>query len=286
MNVINNVNDLPILSAAENTYLHPSITAKDELKNWVLTQLGAPLITIELTDAQLDVCIGDALQLYSKYAYFPERYIVVNLKDYQYDSTDPRNEGLCLSQWNVAVVNDVAAGYERMMGVGANDMFFGWPAFFNGTTGLGGFGGLGGSTFASNNGNWVGGFTTFHNVHEFLDLAHRLTGANPDWIYNRKKQLLQLIPPPRDVTRNRWIVLTVECEPDLDELYGEEYVRRITLAKAKILLGTIRSKFQGVNLVGGGTIDTSIKDEGNQELQTILENIRNDEGKGNFFVIS
>lgn len=283
MNIRDNVIDLPISNAAENTYLHPSISAKVDLKNWVMTQLGAPLITIELTDAQLDVCIGDAIQLYSKYAYFPEHYLVVNLKDYQFDTNDPRNEGLCLSQWNVAVVNDIAVGRENMFGIGGNDMFFGWPAFFNGTTGLGG---LGGSSFATNNGNWVGGFTTYHNVHEFIELAHRMTGSNPDWIYNRRNFMLQLIPPPRDIKKDYWIVLTVECEPELDELYSEEYVRRITLAKAKILLGTIRSKFQGVNLVGGGTIDTSIKDEGNQELQTILENIRNDEGKGNFFIIS
>jgi hypothetical protein len=41
------------------------------------------------------------------------------------------------------------------------------------------------------------------------------------------------------------ILLTCQVMPPLSELYGNEYVKRIALAKAKILLGTIRKKFAG-----------------------------------------
>ena len=58
----------------KNTWLNPTIRSLKELKDWVLLKLGAPLITVELTDEQLNSCIGDAIAVYSKYAYFPEKY--------------------------------------------------------------------------------------------------------------------------------------------------------------------------------------------------------------------
>ena len=51
----------------------------------------------------------------------------------------------------------------------------------------------------------------------------------------------------------------------MEEYFGNEFCRRLILAEAKILLGTVRKKFSGINLVGGGQIDTSIGDEGREE---------------------
>ena len=34
----------------KNTWLNPTICSLKELKDWVLLKLGAPLITVELTD--------------------------------------------------------------------------------------------------------------------------------------------------------------------------------------------------------------------------------------------
>ena len=67
---------------ADSTWLNQGIKTLDQLKEWILIKLGAPLITVELTDQQLNACIGDAIQVYSKYAYRPEQYLVVNLKFY------------------------------------------------------------------------------------------------------------------------------------------------------------------------------------------------------------
>jgi hypothetical protein len=57
-------------------------------------------------------------------------------------------------------------------------------------------------------------------------------------------------------------------------------MRRILLAKCKMLLGTIRKKFQGTALPGGGTIDTSIGDEGKEELNAALEDLIKSESCG------
>jgi len=74
--------------------------------------------------------------------------------------------------------------------------------------------------------------------------------------------------------------LTCNQEPPIEEYYGNEYCRRLILAECKILLGTIRRKFSSVQLIGGGTIDTSIGDEGKEEKQAALEDLIKSESRG------
>ena len=263
---------------AENTYMHPAIDSKKELVDWVLTMLGHPLVTVELTESQLDVCIANALQLYTKYAYFPEQYLVVNVANYE------PGIGLDLKPWNVAVVRNVTVGYQGngLYGLDAGDVFFGMGAFMR--TQFAGSGFLGSAA-----GHWSGNWITYQNFQEYAHMVNRMCGSNPDWVYHKSTFKLQLIPEPRMIEGNsRWLgmALTVECEPPLAELYGNEYVKRIVLAYAKILLGTVRSKFTGVQLVGGGQVNTAIGDQGQQELQNLIATIRKDESRGNMFFIA
>ena len=297
---------------AESTFMSPAITAKDELINWVLTMLGYPLITVELTPSQFDACIADSLELYTKYASFGERYIFVDMNDYNHTPIGSPDNGIDLSKWNVALVKEVSTTRHAMFGYAMGDPFFAWGAM-NGNFGMYGnygmygmFGNYTGSGF-----NFVGGLTTAHLAHEFLEACHRITGSNPDFDYDRLHKRLRLYPEPppppgKDFAGNpkrkkenwkyydktshhyrpRWMLVTCECEPPVEELYGNNYFKRIVLAKCKILLGTIRSKFQNVQLVGGAQIDTSIKEEGQQELDKILESIQTDESIGQSWFIS
>lgn len=267
----------PLVVTSDSTFLNPAVKSKTELKDWAYAMLGYPLVNVELTDAQFDVCIQNAIQLYTKYAYFDEKFLTVDLNFYE------PNKGLDLSQWNVVVVKKISTTRDAMGGMGSSDFFFGWPALLNGQYG-------GGPFFGSSHGNdlnWSGGFVTYQNFVEFTSLARRMTGSNPDFRYDRSTKRLLLFPEPHKSHTNNpnWMLLTVECEPPIEELLGNEYVKRLVLANAKIILGTIRKKFSSVQLVGGGSIDTSIGDEGREELDNLIENIRQDEARGNFFYI-
>ena len=88
------------------------------------------------------------------------------------------------------------------------------------------------------------------------------------------------MPEPKCNRSDNFILLTCNQEPPIEDYYGNEYVRRLVLAEAKILLGTVRKKFQNINLVAGGSIDTSIGDEGKEEKAAILENIIKEESCG------
>lgn len=99
-------------------------------------------------------------------------------------------------------------------------------------------------------GNYVGAWTTYQCMTEFFNLSKEMTGNNPDFIYDKETRHLRLMPEPR-FRGDQFVLLTCNCEPPMSEYYGSEYCRRLILAEAKILLGTIRKKFSGVNLVGG-----------------------------------
>jgi len=94
------------------------------------------------------------------------------------------------------------------------------------------------------------------------------------------------MPEPKQSHRDHYVLLTCKCEPPIEEYYGNEYVRRLVLAEAKILLGTIRKKFSSIQLIGGGQIDTTIGDEGKEEKNQIMENLIKDEAQGQAWVIA
>ena len=263
--------------------------AKRELIDWALVHLGYPLLTVELTEKQYDVAIADALTLYTKYASFPVKYLAVTMAEYNKEYNDENSpwyhdenmKGVSLAKWNVTHVRQMSTARDRQLAIGNDDIIFGWPAFMNGQ-----FGGL--PYFGSTNSygqNFSGSFVTYHNFREFTELARRLTGSNPDWNYDKTTKMLTIIPEPLP-TDKTVALLEVECEPPIVELYQEEYFRRIFLAYCKIMLGTIRSKFGSVQLIGGGQINTDIGNEGREELNAIKESIMRDTSIGQSFYIS
>jgi len=59
-----------------------SVKTRDQFKEYILGNLGYPLVTVELSDSQLEIAINDAVEMYSKYAVFDEQYLAVCLSAY------------------------------------------------------------------------------------------------------------------------------------------------------------------------------------------------------------
>ena len=58
------------------------------------------------------------------------------------------------------------------------------------------------------------------------------------------------------------------------------------MARAKIILGTVRKKFQNTQLLGGGTLDTEIGDKGEEEWKQLVDEIQQNESYGNVAIIA
>ena len=252
----------------ESTWINPGVKTLEDLKDWILVSLGAPRVTVELDDNQLNYCIARATEVYTKYAYLgPDKFLVVDMNQYEHE------KGINLQGFNIASVKDIALPRDNAFNTGG-DMFWGAYAFLGQGNGLYPMFNKAGTTPTI--GNWV----TWHMVSEFFDLTKRMTGSNPDWRYDKTTQYITLMPEPRHHARNNVLLLTCQVVPPLEDLYGNEYVKRIALAHAKILLGTIRRKFSNVPLLGGAQVDTELANEGREELKDIMDNIINQESKG------
>jgi hypothetical protein len=86
----------------ESTWLNPGIRTIEQLKDWILTKLGYPLLTVELTDSQINSCIADGIAIYSKYAYTPEKYLIVNTKFYK------SGIGINLAPYRIMSIKDIS----------------------------------------------------------------------------------------------------------------------------------------------------------------------------------
>lgn len=253
-----------------DTWLNQKIDTIEKVKDWILTQLGYPLVTVELNDAQLNSCIGNAIRVFTRYEYHAESYLTVNLKYYK------PGEGLDLHDFNIMSVKDIATQRDNIFGQ-APDQFFGMYAYMGQ--------GQGSPMFNMGSGNPVGMWTLYHNAHEFYDLSKKMTGSAPDYHFDKVTQHLRLMPEPH-FKGDHYILLTVNAELPMSEYYGNDTVLRLALAEAKMLVGTIRKKFQGTALLGGGTLDTDIYSEGKDEKDKILEELISRESKGQCFYVS
>lgn len=256
-----------------STFLHPYINDADTLIDWGLTKLGGGeggLQTVELTRKMCEICVADALEKYAKYASFPIEDIIVPLEGYD------KELGLDLSEYNIADIHDISFQRDSIYAMFGQDMFFGQYGMMQSYAASGIFPFAG--SLGMNNGCWV----SVHNLREHLEMIHRLTGSCPQWRYFQNSKRLKITPAPRHTHRpSDVILLTAEREPPAEELYGNEYVKRLFLAYLKIQLGVVRKKFSSVQLIGGGQIDTSIGEEGQQELDKALEELRSSESFSN-----
>ena len=262
----------PIEVSGESTFIHQQIKAKEQAIDWILSMLGYPLITAELNESHLNTALSNAIQTYTEYAYFPDQYILEWTCNYE------DGLGFNMAKYNASSVSEIEVGRRDMC-------WFDWPLFTNRR-------GYQGS------GTWAGSFITYHNLVEFREMARRLLAADYDFQYSRRTKYLTLFPPPPKPPKRELfsfpqdppdedqrrrgvpVVITAQIEPPLHELYGDILVRRLALAWAKIILGQVRGKFEGITLPGGGNVSKEIGAEGKEELEKLEEKIKTDRSKG------
>ena len=253
------------------TYINQKIKTREELKDYISRKLGSDLQTVELTDEQLEDAIDDATLIWTKNADLQEKFVVADLSKYENaDEDEGIEEGLDLSDYNVAAVHSVDG--QDTFGMYGGDSIWGLSNCMLAT----GTYPFVGRTFGGTN---FEGFTTMQTAFEFVSMAKRVTAQHFDYRFFPLTQRLVLIPNPNLDSRYRdtKVCFRVECVPEDSELYGNDYVKKLAVAYAKITLGTIRSKFQNVSFAGGVTVSANIGEEGRNELAAILQELQKEE---------
>ena len=132
-----------------------------------------------------------------------------------------------------------------------------------------------GHKFPGMHGGGGGGWLGYHQAMSYLELSNRMQANEFDFEYNIRDKQLSLMGALGGV--GGWIIVGCHTIREDTMQYGEDWVKKYALALAKCLLGRIRKKFSGVQLLGGGTIDESIGDEGIVERDALEEKLRRDE---------
>lgn len=243
----------------ERTLVHRSnIKTKDEFKDWIYRKLGYPLVSIELTDEQLDDAIDDALVEFYEYAYQIRKFYAIDLKEYIKGVGVELPIGVVgVSKLTSNLVGPNAVGAGRIDSY-MNDLVA------NGAIGFPMLGRPAGS-----------GWVNYELAMSYLTFSQRMLGGDYDPFYDVRSRMLTLTPDPVEVKMQKgWVVVDCQCVRSDEKQYGDVWVKNMALALAKITLGEIRGKFTNINFPGGGSLNTDLKQEGITERDELRTELR------------
>lgn len=220
------------------------------LKEYLMTQLGYPLVRVELTENHLIMAIHDSISQFLKYDSFNSIYM-------EKFTPDMNNFIKLPDHINTGMIRDVF--FET------NDNVF--------------------STSLPTDGSVTVGLplnSIFDVSMGFLDLTKyymaRMSLANADSILGTERNWEILnggikIYQTKNKVRNTVGVLFAKFLMPI-EFEGDDWIRRFALARAKIMLGIIRRKFSGFAAAGGTASvdgDTLVSEGKTEETDLITE---------------
>ena len=215
------------------------ITTREQLKDYCLRRLGAPVIEINLDDDQVEDRLDDAFQFYREYHY--DAVEMVYLK-HEITSTDIANQYI--------PVPDSVVGVSRMLPFtnrsdGTNIFSIRYQLLINDLYSL-----------MSTN------LIYYAQVKTELELINQLlTGIKPVRFNRHMNRLYMDMDWTGDVDVGTFII--VECYRILDpetyrDVYNDMFLKRYATALLKRQWGENLKKFLGMQLPGGVTINADV----------------------------
>jgi len=244
-------------------------TTRQELADYCLRRLGAPVIEINVDDDQLDDRLDDALQFYQEYHH--DATIRTYLK-HQVTQTDINNGYIPVND-SIIYVKNVFPFNAKASSVGMFDIKY--QIHINDLYDL----------------SYIGDLVHYEMVQSYIALLDRqLTGPGMFTRYNRHmNQLFLDIDWNNEVDIDDYII--VECQKIVDpstytDVYNDMFLKQYATALIKQQWGANLIKFEGMQLPGGVTLNgRQIFDDATTELQTIREQMQlNYETPVDFFV--
>jgi len=234
-------------NAYENKYVN--------LKNYILLNLGHPLVRVELTEEMILTAIIDALSMYHRYA-------VVDYKTLHATVTAnpfPIPKGL-----NKEIIVDILFPASFFDSLGSGIAAGGFIGEFEGTV-----------IPVFNQQGMLNIFSQFNLPSYYLYLQRledirQIIGITKFWeVIDDKIHLFPINQPTTDVM--------ILYKGTLTESEAEEqvWIKKYALSRSKMILGTIRSKFSGINAAGANLAadGEALKTEATAEITKLEEDL-------------
>ena len=237
-----------------------SITTLDDFKRYCLRSLGAPVINIDVTDDQIQDRYEDALRKYRDHHFDATEMVYFK---HQITQTDYDNKYIPLPS-NIVSVNKVIK--PRMSAAGGGD-----ASLFNVSY-----------QFLLNQMHllWsAGNIAYYEHTMQHITMMDQILNGQPTYRFNRNTDRLYVdVNWDKNMTPGSWIVL--ECYLAIDpeqnpKIFEDVWFKRYTTALIKRQWGENLSKFAGVQMIGGVTLNGPvIYQDAIQQIEQLEQELR------------
>lgn len=238
-----------------------------ELAEYSLSQLGKPVISINVAPQQIENRIEEALQFFQEYHYDG---VVETYLRHQITEDDINNEFVTIPEDVLTIEKIVDSGRSNTFGGVMFDpeyQFF----FQQGGTML--------------HGGGLVDYELFKQNISLMDMIFR-GGSTPITFSRHQNRLLLDVNWQDRIAVGKWIVLKVQrlINPEEHgEIYNDRFLKRYTTALIKLQWGSNLMKFEGVQMAGGVTLNgRQIFDDAKEEITRLEEEMENMQGSSIF----
>ena len=116
-------------------------------------------------------------------------------------------------------------------------------------------------------GNYGFDLVSWYTLKEWLDTREKMLAIRRDLKFDERTQYLQMYPQPG--SSRFYGVISCFLERPIRDLVKEQWVYEYAVALSKIVIGRVRSKFTGVSLLGGGSLNYDLLQEGLTEKKAL-----------------
>jgi len=115
-------------------------------------------------------------------------------------------------------------------------------------------------------GNYGFDLVSWYTMKEWLDTREKVLSLKKDVKFDPRTQYMRMYPQPK----NRYYgVVSCFVEKPIRDVIKEQWVYEYVTALTMISIGMVRGKFQGVSLIGGGSLNYELLNEGYQRKKDL-----------------
>jgi len=116
-------------------------------------------------------------------------------------------------------------------------------------------------------GNYGFDLVSWYTLKEWTKTREKMLATRRDIKFDERTQYLQMYPQPG--ASRFYGVLACYLERPIRDLVKEQWVYEYAVALTKIIIGRVRGRFTGVALLGGGTLNADLLQEGLTEKKDL-----------------
>lgn len=224
---------------------------RSELKRYILTSLGSPVINVEVESSQLDNCISDTMQL------FLENH---------YDGSDHTYLALTTTTATLQVYTlpNTVQEVLKVLNIRNNVTIFDEPLLLAPVYGMGVTSNLSAVSYAN-----------VETIRHFQKTAENIYNNEILFDFNSTTKKLFFQTPLKEVGLYFLEVYQSETEDNFNLYYDNRWVKQYAIAVAKKQWGNNLGKISGAQLPGGMTINYDrIITEAQTEIDKLTEQLR------------